>query len=420
MKKTCCLFTLFFALLLTGALRAQTMNVSVFQEEILTNLKEGILPFWTSHCVDPSGGFYGVVQRDGTPVENAPKGGVLNARILWTFSQAYRLYGNEEYLIMANRAQRYFIDHVMDAKYGGTFWQINADGTPQEGDIKQTYGLAYGIYGLSEHFRATGNLESLQKAIEIFQTLENKVRDPKLDGYIESFTREWGTPEKIGYDGDGTATKTMNTHIHVLEAYASLYRVWRDAELGNRLKKLIELLTTKLYDAQRNHLIIYCDNEWNNLSDIDSYGHDIETSWLLSEAAHVLGDKEIIEKINKIAVDMVDTALKEGVTENGYMMYERHGENYRRNSSWWCQAEAVVGCINAYQITGDEKYLQHAFGFWDFIKKYHIDYEYGEWFRSVSNEGKPNLREPKVSIWNCPYHNSRMAFEVDMRLNNKH
>ena len=417
MRKISCFLLL---LLLTACVPSKKTQVdaAALRAEIVENIKECVLPFWLDYTIDPAGGFYGMVMRDGTPVPDTPKGGVLNARILWTFSQAYRLYNDEAYLNMANRAQRYFIDYFIDPIYGGTFWQINADGTPQEGDIKQTYGLAYAIYGLSEHYRATKNEVSLQKAIEIYRTMEEKVLDKEQDGYIESFTREWGTPDKIGYDGDGTATKTMNTHIHVLEAYTSLYRVWPDEALRGRLKTILELLTTKLYDANRKHLILYCDSDWNNLSDIDSYGHDIETSWLLSEAAEVLGDEEVIKKINGIAIEMVDVALKEGLNEQGAMMYERHGEHYRKESSWWCQAESIVGCINAYQLTGDEAYLAHAKRFWEFIKTYHVDNEYGEWFRSVSLDGKPNLKEAKVSLWNCPYHNSRMGFEVDVRLSN--
>ena len=334
MRKISCFLLLLLLTACAPSKKAQ-VDAEALRAEIVENIKECVLPFWLDHTIDPAGGFYGMVMRDGTPVPDAPKGGVLNARILWTFSQAYRLYNDEAYLNMANRAQRYFIDYFIDPIYGGTFWQINADGTPQEGDIKQTYGLAYAIYGLSEHYRATMNEESLQKAIKIYRTMEEKVLDKEQDGYIESFTREWGTPDKIGYDGDGTATKTMNTHIHVLEAYTSLYRVWPDEALRGRLRAILELLTTKLYDANRKHLILYCDNDWNNLSDIDSYGHDIETSWLLSEAAEVLGDEEAIKKINGIAIEMVDVALKEGLNEQGAMMYERHGEHYRKESSWW-------------------------------------------------------------------------------------
>lgn len=394
---------------------AQSGTVKVLHDEIVSDLKDNILSFWEKYSVDPAGGFYGTVERDGTPVPDAPKGGVLNARILWTFSTAYRMYGNEAYRELADRAQRYFIDHFIDPEYGGVYWLIKADGTPLDTD-KQTYGCSYAIYGLAEHFRATGNLESLQRAINIYHTMEEKIKDPMKDGYIESFTREWGTPEKLGYDGDGVATKTMNTHIHVLEAYTALYKVWRDSGLRERLEKLIDILTTHLYNAQTHHLILYCDSDWNSLNDIDSYGHDIETSWLLMEAAEALEDPQIFERCKKVALELADSSLKEGINAMGAMMYERHGDRIRRDASWWCQAETVVGCINAWQLTGKQTYLDSAIRTWNFIKERMIDKEYGEWFRTVSEKGTPRYKEAKASMWNCPYHNSRMGFEIDRRL----
>lgn len=334
-------------LLVTPFLQAQSHVDKVLKDEITSDLKENILSFWERYSVDPSGGFYGSLGRDGAPIADTPKGGVLNARILWTFSTAYRMYGDTAYRKLADRAQRYFIDHFIDSQYGGVYWLIKADGTPLDTN-KQTYGCSYAIYGLSEHFRATGNNESLQRAIELYRIMESKVKDPVNDGYIESFTREWGTPQKLGYDGDGVAAKTMNTHIHVLEAYTALYKVWKDNGLRKRLAKVIDLITTKLYNPQTHHLISYCDSNWNNLDDIDSYGHDIETSWLLTEAAETLGNPEVIGKCRKVALELADASLKEGINPMGAMMYERHKDKIRRDASWWCQAETVVGCINAW------------------------------------------------------------------------
>ncbi len=392
--------------------KAQPDAVRTLHDEITADLKDNILPFWEKHSIDPSGGFYGTLMRDGTPIADAPKGGVLNARILWTFSAAYRICGDTIYRNLADRAQRYFID----PQYGGVYWQIKADGTPLNTD-KQTYGCTYAIYGLAEHFRATGNIESLQKAIDIYRTMENKIKDPLRDGYIESFNRTWGTPEKLGYDGDGTATKTMNTHIHVLEAYTLLYKVWRDSTLRQRLAKVIDLLTTKLYNPQTHHLILFCDSDWKNLDDIDSYGHDIETSWLLTEAAEALGDASVIDKCRKISLELVDAALQEGINPTGYMMYERNKDRIRRDASWWCQAETVVGCMNAWRLTGKQSYLDSAIRTWEFIKLRMIDREHGEWYRTVLEDGTPRRREPKASLWNCPYHNSRMGFEITGFLN---
>ncbi len=399
-------------------LKAQTETVQTWQtlhDEIVADLKENILPFWSKYSVDPAGGFYGALQRDGSPVADAPKGEVLNARILWTFSTAYRMYGDEDCRALAERAQRYFIDHFIDPEYGGVYWLVKADGTPLDTD-KQTYGCAYAIYGLAEHFRATGNMESLQKAIELYRVMEERIKDPVKDGYIESFTREWGTPRKLGYDGKGVATKSMNKHIHVLEAYTALYRVWRDSVLRERLAKLIEIVSTDLYNAETHHLNVFCDSDWNSLEDVDSYGHDIETSWLLTEAAEVSGDPQILEATRQVALALTDTALKEGINRLGAMMYERNGDHVRRDASWWCQAETVTGCVNAWQLTGDEAYLESAWRTWDFIKNYMVDREYGEWFRTVLEDGTPRYEEPKASMWNCPYHNSRMGFEIDSRL----
>ena len=402
-------------LLVTPFLQAQSHVDKVLKDEITSDLKENILSFWERYSVDSSGGFYGSLGRDGAPIADAPKGGVLNARILWTFSTAYRMYGDTAYRKLADRAQRYFIDHFIDSQYGGVYWLIKADGTPLDTN-KQTYGCSYAIYGLSEHFRATGNNESLQKAIELYRIMESKVKDPVNDGYIESFTREWGTPQKLGYDGDGIAAKTMNTHIHVLEAYTALYKVWKDNSLCKRLAKVIDLITTRLYNPQTHHLISYCDLNWNNLDDIDSYGHDIETSWLLTEAAEALGDPEVIGRCRKVALELADASLKEGINPMGAMMYERHKDKSRKDASWWCQAETVVGCINAWQLTGEQSYLDSAVRTWNFIKSRMIDKEYGEWFRTVLEDGTPRYKEPKASMWNCPYHNSRMGFEIDTRL----
>lgn len=411
------IFILFLSCLIASSY-AQDVDKKALHDEIVSDLKGNILPFWMKYSVDPSGGFYGTLKRDGSPVAEAEKGVVLNARILWTFSTAYRMYGDESYRKLADRAQLYFIDHFIDRQYSGVFWLLNADGSPRDSN-KQTYGCAYAIYGLSEHFRATDNKESLQKAIELYQTMEQKVKDPVNDGYIESFTREWNKPAKYGYDGDGKASKSMNTHIHVLEAYTSLYRVWKDEGLRNRLVKLIGILTHQLYNVRTHHLILYADDHWKNLNDIDSYGHDIETGWLLTEAADVLGDKTITRHCHKVAIELTDAALKEGMTSAGYMMYERNKEKIRNDASWWCQAETVVGCVNAWQITGKKRYLNQAKTTWNFIRSQMIDKTYGEWFRTVNADGTPRLDEPKASPWNCPYHNSRMGFEIDRRLQSK-
>ena len=384
-------------------------------DEIESELTGNILPFWMEKAADASGGFHGIVSNSGEPLTGAPKGGVLNARILWTFSRAYGIYGFDEYREMADRAQQELIGRFIDPAYGGVYWQINPDGSIYNG-IKQTYCHAYGIYGLSEHFRVTGNEESLDAAIGLFRILEDVVRDKSEGGYIETFSRDWKESGGKGVDGKEGAVKTMNTHIHVLEAYTSLYRVWPDEEVKECIADLIDILQTRLYDSRTGHLILFCDKDWNPMEEVHSYGHDIETSWLISEAAEAIADPVLMEKTARQAVEMTDAALAEGLNVDGAMIYEKNPDGYRKHLSWWPQCETVIGCLNAWELTGDRKYFDAARRTWDYIKDNFIDKENGEWFRKLDAEGRPVMNEPKVSEWNCPYHNSRVGFEALKRL----
>ncbi len=393
---------------------ASADTVGILREETMQNLKENILPFWMEKAVDPAGGFYGMVFNDGKVVENAPKGAVLNARIIWTFSKAYRLDRQEKYKLMANRAADYYILHFVDTTYGGVFWQVDSEGHPKD-MTKQTYACAFGIYGLAEHFRATGDRRSLEAALKLYSTLEEKVHDKIGMGYIESFQRDYLKASLIGVDRQADASKTMNTHIHLLEAFTTLYQVWPDAGLRENLKELLNILQTRLYSAQRNHLILYCDDNWNPIGETDSYGHDIETSWLMSEAAAVVGDPVLKKQVDGQAVKMTRTALKEGLNAEGVMLYEKTPKGMSKKVSWWPQCETIIGCVNVWQLTGDPLFLDVALKNWTYVKTHFVDNERGGWFKELSEDGLP-LNVPKVSEWNCPYHNSRLAFELAERL----
>jgi len=396
-------------------LNAQVQKtIEVLRTETAQDLRENILPFWMEKTVNPEGGFYGVVMNDGRVLKEAPQGGVLNARIVWTFSRAYRQYGLEVYKEMANRAADYFIHHFIDAKYGGVFWSIDNEGHFKD-PTKQTYASAYGIYGLAEHFRATGDHRSLEAALKLYNTLEEKVHDKAGLGYIESFQRDYTRAPLKGVDGQANATKTMNTHIHVLEAYTTLYQVWPNKELQENLIELLEILQTKLYSPQRNHLILFCDDNWNQIGEVDSYGHDIETSWLLSEAAAVVNNPILKKKVDAQAVKMARTALKEGLNAVGAMQYEKTPKGMSQKMSWWPQCETIIGCVNAWQLTGDKSFLDAALKNWEYVKAHFVDHQQGGWFKELTADGKP-LDAPKVSEWNCPYHNSRVAFELAQRL----
>jgi len=395
----------------TTKVSQEAQMVAQLKQEIVQDLTENILPFWASKSPDPSGGFYGTLNFDGTPQADAMKGGILNARLVWTFSSAYRILKDEQYLTLANRAQRYFIDHFIDTEYGGSFYTLNADGTPLNMN-KITYQNAYAIYCLSEHYRATGNKESLDAAIAIYNKLVEYAYDPVNGGFIELFTREWQmNEEEYPNKGEGYP-KTMNANLHVLEAFTNLYRVWNDEGLKRHLQEEIEVMTQKVLNQETWHQRLFFTMDWQSQQDVDSYGHDIEFSWLLVEAAEVLGDEEILKDAQRIAVNLVVTQLEQGVNENGSMIYEKSGDHANINVEWWPQTETVIGCLNAWQIIGDKKFLDAAVHTWKWIKTYMIDHEYGEWYSNVYADGKPQKDRVKANQWRCPYHNSRMGFEV--------
>jgi len=381
--------------------------VAQLKQEIVQDLTENILSFWAKHAPDPSGGFYGTLNFDGTPRENAPKGGILNARILWTFSSAYRMLKDEQYLTLANRAQRYFLDHFIDREFGGSYYVVMADGEPLSMQ-KDTYQNAFAIYGLSEHYRATGNTESLDAAIAVYRKMVEHACDSVYGGFIQSFSREW---EMI----DVRYPKTMNTNLHVLEALTNLYRVWNDDGLREILRTQIDIMSHKVLNQDTWHEQLFFTMDWKNQRDVDSYGHDIEFSWLLVEAAEVLGDEEILKDTERIAVNIATVQLEEGMNESGAMIYEKEGEHVHAMLSWWPQNEAVVGFLNAWQISGDKKFLDAAVRTWDWIKIYMIDREYGEWYGMVNPDGTPQKNGVKADQWRCPYHNGRMGFEVMTR-----
>ncbi|MDR1259287.1 MAG: AGE family epimerase/isomerase [Tannerellaceae bacterium] len=399
-------------------LSPEEQTVIQIKQEILQDLTENILPFWANHSPDPAGGFYGTLLYNGTPRDSAEKGGILNARLLWTYSTAYRMLGDENYKTLADRAQRYFIDYFIDKEYGGSFYVLNADGSPLMTQ-KNTYQNAFAVYGLSEHYRATGNEESLNAAIGVYNKMVEYTLDPELKGFTEGCSREWENTER-------GLSKTMNTNLHVLEALTNLYRVWKDPGLQQVLKDEIDIMCHKILDQSTWHEILYLSMDWEpSRMRIDSYGHDIEFSWLLVEAAEVLGDEEILEDTKRIAVNLADVQIKEGLAPEGYLRGEKfYGERpvrpgmpqeTRHRLEWWPQAEAVVGFINAWQISGDVKFLDAAVLAWEWTKKYMIDHEYGEWYGNVYEDGSPVPEFAKANQWRCPYHNSRMGFEIMTR-----
>ena len=389
-------------------------KITTLRTEVEHELTTGILPFWMEKMADNvQGGFYGRIDGDDKLHADAPKGAILNARILWTFSAAYRLLRKPEYLETATRAKRYIIDKFYDNDFGGVYWSLTADGKPLD-TKKQVYAQGFAIYGLSEYARATGDREALDYAVKLFETVEKYSFDRDRNGYIEAFTREWKPIEDMRLsDKDENTSKTMNTHLHILEPYANLYRVWKDERLERQLRNMLDLFTGKILNKKTYHLDLFFDNDWRTDGNIISYGHDIEASWLIHEAALVLGDETLLKQIEPVIVNIA-RAADEGLNPDGSMIYERFVAEDHTDCElhWWVQAENVVGHVNLYQHFSDETALDTAMKCWRFIKDKIIDHANGEWHWSLMPDGTVNRRDDKAGFWKCPYHNGRMCMEI--------
>lgn len=365
--------------------------VERLKKEVQEVLENNILHFWLTRMQDPEGGFYGQMKGDGTIVQDAPRGCILNARILWAFSAAYRVLGKPEYLAAATHARDYVLAHFVDKENGGTYWSLNADGSPLD-TKKQFYAIGFAIYGLSEYARATGDKEALQAAIALYHSIEDHAWDSEFGGYIEAMTCDWQPIADMRLsDKDENTEKSQNTHLHIIEPYTNLYRVWPNEELKGKISRLITVFDKNIRQPN-NHLGLFFPMNWQVTSAAYSAGHDIEASWLIDEAADVIGEK------HEDFVKALAEAAKEGLLENGLM----HG-------TWWEQAETIVGYVNIYQRFGDEQALQTALDCWAAVKAHYIDYEHGEWYWGADN---CNPAEDKAGFWKCPYHNSRMCLEL--------
>lgn len=406
-------------------------------------VENNILRFWSEKMVDHAhGGFYGRMDGHGVLYPEAEKGAILNARILWSFSAAYRILKKPAYLQMATRAKEYFIEHFIDREFGGVYWSVDFMGNPLD-TKKQFYAIGFAIYGMSEYARATGDREALDYAIELFECIENHAFDAKYNGYIEACTREWGEIADMRLSElDANFPKSQNTHLHIIEPYANLYRCLKEFQakescdyvpvLGsvlpvgvsvpqetiNRvegaLRNIINIFTDKILNPETHHLDLFFEMDWTRgAGHLESYGHDIECSWLMHEAALVLGDPYVLEKVEPI-VREVAKASEKGLRPDGSMIHEANLTTGHVDDDlhWWVQAENVVGWFNLYQHFHDEDALQKALHCWDYIKSQLIDWDHGEWFWSRHPDGSLNLIDDHAGFWKCPYHNSRMCLEI--------
>lgn len=376
-----------------------------------------ILAWWIEHIIDEeNGGFYGQIDGNNQVHPQAPRGGVLNSRILWAFSAAYNQTQQEHYLVMAGRAFKYLLAHFIDKEYGGLYWSVNYKGEPLD-TKKQIYASAFAIYGLSEYWKATRNEGARQAAIDLYRVIEQYSFDPLGTGYIDAFARNWQPMDDIRLsEKDANEKKTMNTHLHVLEAYTNLYQVWGDEELRHKIVLLIKNFTEHIVNKQTHHLVLFFDEHWNAKGDAVSYGHDIEAAWLIQEAAEVIEDEDLIRQTRKLAINIAGAA-KEGLHTDGGLWYEYEpstGHLVKEKHSW-PQAEAMVGFMNAYQVSLDESYLQLSYKSWLFVQQYIKDHQAGEWYWGVA-ENYQTMAKDKAGLWKCPYHNTRACLELINRI----
>jgi mannobiose 2-epimerase len=393
-------------------------ELNEFAQRVSDHLFSHILPFWCGPALDQDeGGWQAWLSNDLQPDHSQPKGLIVNSRILWAFSAVHRARPEALYRRMADRAVDFVMNRFWDARNGGAFWQLDRQGKVID-DAKKIYGQAFYIYALAEYHQAFDAPAALDRAKALFELIERHARDQRHHGYFEVCRRDWS--EAVGArlsDKDMGEKKSMNTHLHVLEAYANLYRAWPDRRVEKALRELVELFEKYILDARTGHFHHFFDETWRVRSDTYTFGHDIEGSWLLCEAAEVLKDEALLKRIRALAVPMADAVLIEALDDSGAICYEgRAGQIIDSRKECWPQAEAVVGFLNAWKLARDEKYLKAARRVWDFIELKLADRVHGEWFWRINEDGKPDPTLPKVSEWKGPYHGTRMCLEAMKRL----
>jgi mannobiose 2-epimerase len=383
--------------------------------EVRNHLENVIIPFWMKLRDDENGGYYGYMNFDLEIDKKAVKGCILNSRILWFFSNAYTTIGDKRLLSEAYHAYEFMKENCIDYENGGIFWSLTYDGQPME-DLKHTYNQAFAIYALASYYEATKDKEALELAYSLYHVIENKCRDE--GGYLEAFDRKFEPipNEKLSENGI-VAERTMNTLLHVFEAYTELYRVTRDRNVAMKMRWIMNLWADKIYNKEIRRQEVFFDHQYNSILNLHSYGHDIETAWLMDRGLEILGDEELTRKLAPITRELTKKIYERAFVDGSLL---NECENGIDNTSriWWVQAETVVGFLNGYEKEPTRReYLDAVKQEWQFIKNHMVDKRSGsEWFWEVDKEGLPTSKNPIVEPWKCPYHNGRMCFEVINRL----
>jgi cellobiose epimerase len=399
--------------------QADAADAHELARRMRVHLFDHILPFWCGPALDhEQGGWMGWLTNDLQPDRTQPKGLIVNSRILWAFSAVHQVKPDPLYRQMAERAFDYVMNRFWDTQHGGAFWRLDDSGRVLD-DSKKTYGQAFYIYALAEYHRAFGSPPAFARALEMFELIERHTHDSKFGGYAEVCARDWSDagPDARLSEKDLNEKKSMNNHLHVLEAYTNLFRVSALPEVEQRLRELIQLFLGRILDPHTGHMNHFFDEEWHVRSDSYTFGHDIEASWLLWEAAEVLGDPALYAETRKVALQMAAIVRDEGLGEDGGLYYEgKSGQIIDRGRECWPQAEAVVGFLNALELSGDSRYLKDALRVWQYVEQNLVDNVHGEWFWRITPDGQPDPKLPKVSEWKGPYHATRACLETMRRL----
>jgi len=393
------------------------MNTLLNRQNAIREVKENILPFWQGMADEENGGFYGEADFYGNPDKTAAKGCTLNSRILWTFSAAYRIFGDDIYKACAQRAKDFLSSAFLDATHGGLYWLVDHNGKAPD-TRKQFYNIAFGIYALSEHYRATCDQSSLELAMVLFDVMEQHGLDPAAGGYIEACNCEWRSIDDYRLsEKDLNCPKSMNTNLHVLEAYTTLVRAGADERVRKALETLLRITLEKIV-SRDSHFELFFDMDWHTLAKDISYGHDIEGSWLLYEAALATGDESLVFKVKETALAIAEVTYAAAIDrKNGGLFSGCNAEGHIHNKKeWWPQAEAVVGFYNAYELSGDKKYFDAADSIWKYIQNHFVDRTNGEWHNELNLDNVPDISMPKAGFWKCPYHNARACLEIMWRM----
>lgn len=380
--------------------------------------RDNILAYWLNNAIDEkNGGFYGEISKDNVPDSTSRRCIILNARILWAFSRAYGYYKEERYKVMADLAYNYILKKFFDQKNGGVYWMLQHNGEVHTTQ-KQSYAQAFTIYALSEYAYSCKKHEALDKAMDLFYLLEDKARDTVNGGYVEALSEDWEHISDVRLSSqDMNEKKSNNTHLHIMEAYTTLARYSENAAVNKALNEIVSVMCEKIYNPLTQSFILFFDEKWNARSRTLSFGHDIEAAWLLHDALDVLYSSNFPKSKLKLIEDIGCNALENYLDEDGAMNNEKNGAEIDRDKIWWVQAEACVGFLNSYELSGDRRYADAAIRIWNFIEEHLIDHKHGEWYWYAKNDGVTKKVYPnKADSWKCPYHNTRACLEIIERI----